>query len=626
MNDLAISFLLRLGTASIFLAVTAVLALVMLNVLRCSSPLIHRLTWCMVLLQGILVFQLPIQIPWNETPVFNAVIGNSEIAAIKVPLSTLAADSNAPLIIASANSASTGVSQSDWASLLLLVWVGGIVFILGRWIRDYAVFIRAIESHVCDREDWCNEWKAIAATSKARKIPVLHISANVGPMLCRLPDGYRIVVPYELWRGFTSVQRQSILRHELAHFERRDVLKTLIANVIALLHWFNPMAWLASRSFEDSIEWTCDDHVRALEPRNSTNYAKALLAIGEYSRHKSAWSTAVFGGRFADRIRRVLSDERPSIPRFRMAMILGLLAACVAMRIFQVELVAQNPEKPKAIAAANSEVSTVQKDLFMVPVTTEFQQWYLKGHRTKKDDSAAKSYSAYANINLMSLANGQSAELDASQLDLSALQKALKMMDLAKEKEKLYLHLDHGTLPKSKQLELIKADIIEVFEKAGFASIRRTEGYRATNDWYGLSGKGESNLDEPQLGSEQVIVFPIKTPLSHFLTSKSSTEAVDCLVEVLPTLALDAKAFLTDSDKAIIREAVGKMTIPSDGVVRLHINLKRPKTVEEIRELAQVKKDSDYHREPTEFLKSLGFKKVVISVDCGSSIFLSSYN
>ena len=50
---------------------------------------------------------------------------------------------------------------------------------------------------------------------------------QTGPMLCRIPDGYAVIVPEWLWRALDPSERQSILRHELAHYARGDLWKSL---------------------------------------------------------------------------------------------------------------------------------------------------------------------------------------------------------------------------------------------------------------------------------------------------------------------------------------------------------------------------------------------------------------
>ena len=102
-------------------------------------------------------------------------------------------------------------------------------------------------------------------TSVRRPIP-LRVTDQLGPMLCRLPAGYRLIVPAWLWQRLDPSERQAILRHELAHFTRGDLWKSLAIRALALPHWFNPFAWWAVRTFDECGEWACDDVATGPEP------------------------------------------------------------------------------------------------------------------------------------------------------------------------------------------------------------------------------------------------------------------------------------------------------------------------------------------------------------------------
>ncbi len=52
--------------------------------------------------------------------------------------------------------------------------------------------------------------------------------------------------------------------------------------VVALPHWFNPIAWLVVRRFDAAAEWACDR--AATEQEAATVYARALLRLGEAAR------------------------------------------------------------------------------------------------------------------------------------------------------------------------------------------------------------------------------------------------------------------------------------------------------------------------------------------------------
>jgi beta-lactamase regulating signal transducer with metallopeptidase domain len=72
--------------------------------------------------------------------------------------------------------------------------------------------------------------------------------------------------------------RYAALVHELAHIQRRDALSTLISRLACVLHWYNPLVWLAARHVRSLQERACDDAVLCAGAVPS-DYAQFLLDV-----------------------------------------------------------------------------------------------------------------------------------------------------------------------------------------------------------------------------------------------------------------------------------------------------------------------------------------------------------
>jgi beta-lactamase regulating signal transducer with metallopeptidase domain len=66
--------------------------------------------------------------------------------------------------------------------------------------------------------------------------------------------------------------------HELAHIQRRDALSTLISRFACVLHWYNPLVWLAAARVRSLQERACDDAVLRTGAAPS-DYAQFLLDV-----------------------------------------------------------------------------------------------------------------------------------------------------------------------------------------------------------------------------------------------------------------------------------------------------------------------------------------------------------
>jgi len=83
-----------------------------------------------------------------------------------------------------------------------------------------------------------------------------------------------------------------VLLHEMAHLKRRDCQTLLLARLVTALHWFNPLAWTATRRLQAERERACDDLVLDAGT-GSADYAQHLLEIARAMKARGAptWAT-----------------------------------------------------------------------------------------------------------------------------------------------------------------------------------------------------------------------------------------------------------------------------------------------------------------------------------------------
>ncbi len=73
-----------------------------------------------------------------------------------------------------------------------------------------------------------------------------------------------------------------VLSHEKMHIKRGDHILKMAAYVVCILHWFNPLIWVAYRMLGDDIEMACDEAVvRGIGEEKKKEYANALLVAAE---------------------------------------------------------------------------------------------------------------------------------------------------------------------------------------------------------------------------------------------------------------------------------------------------------------------------------------------------------
>lgn len=151
-----------------------------------------------------------------------------------------------------------------------------------------------------------------------------------------------ILVPRGIAANLAPEQLRWVLLHELAHVRRRDLAVLALQRVAAILHFFNPVVWIANRIIDQLREYACDDMASALGRASAVESGEAfvsVLRLAGSERRGLAGALGVFGldarASCVLRVRRLLDDERPMRVTTGGWPLLGLvlLAAIVVPRL-----------------------------------------------------------------------------------------------------------------------------------------------------------------------------------------------------------------------------------------------------------------------------------------------------
>lgn len=89
-----------------------------------------------------------------------------------------------------------------------------------------------------------------------------------------------IYVPVRLLDQLEATDWRSILTHELIRIRRRDLLWNHVMALLLILHWFNPLMWLASRKMREDQELSCDS--RVMDHVDNRQYGFTLLKLAAW--------------------------------------------------------------------------------------------------------------------------------------------------------------------------------------------------------------------------------------------------------------------------------------------------------------------------------------------------------
>lgn len=104
-----------------------------------------------------------------------------------------------------------------------------------------------------------------------------------------------------------------IILHEQAHITRKDHWWKMIGFTILMLHWFNPVVWLAYMLLCKDMEFACDERViRKMNRQEKARYSESLLQCSINLKGGSIMSVAFSKGCIKRRIRSICQHKRPA--------------------------------------------------------------------------------------------------------------------------------------------------------------------------------------------------------------------------------------------------------------------------------------------------------------------------
>ena len=323
--------------ATLVTAAAVGLAWLLLSGLRISSPRVHRVAWALALAPGWLLWPWTWQIETPPPETARAIsLGGMPSSAWAWTSEGITQPQQSTLEVPLAMVSPTAMATQA----ALAVWTFGVAALVIRSARRYGQVARTLPLGSPPDSAWRRQWRRQLKAAGVRRRVELRTTDRLGPLLCFVPFFYLVLVPRALWSVLSDPERESILRHELAHLVRRDLWKSLAVRILALPQWFNPLAWLAVRRFDEAGEWACDDAAARATAGGDLALANSLLRAAEFISAVPCGAAALHGGVLSRRIRRLAAPRIKEDSTMKKLIVLSLLAAVAAVQLVRIERVA----------------------------------------------------------------------------------------------------------------------------------------------------------------------------------------------------------------------------------------------------------------------------------------------
>ena len=178
-------------------------------------------------------------------------------------------------------------------------------------------------------------YHALCEKRKVKPVPVWYVDPLPSACLVGVVKPY-IALPLNL----SESELPQVLTHELCHLKAGDPWWAALRNLCCIVHWFNPLVWIAARCVRTDCELACDERVTAgMEAQERLAYANTLVlaAARRNAPRMSVLATGMTmtGKRLKQRVSAIISSSKKWV---WLAAVLGVVLVLItAMAFFTAE-------------------------------------------------------------------------------------------------------------------------------------------------------------------------------------------------------------------------------------------------------------------------------------------------
>jgi beta-lactamase regulating signal transducer with metallopeptidase domain len=174
-------------------------------------------------------------------------------------------------------------SSWPWRTILPVVWcAGALVLALKVFLGHRRLALRLRSQIPSSKPALLELLRDCAREVGLRRAPHLIETGVVhSPCIFGL-FAPKLLLPLSASSALTPWQMRCVMLHELCHLRRRDIFLNCLTTMLQVLHWFNPLVWLASSRFRADRELACDAMALGhLAQEEAGEYGRTILRLLE---------------------------------------------------------------------------------------------------------------------------------------------------------------------------------------------------------------------------------------------------------------------------------------------------------------------------------------------------------
>jgi beta-lactamase regulating signal transducer with metallopeptidase domain len=233
-----------------------------------------------------------------------------------------------PMVIPIYNAASSSIIFNIvWWQIATAIWLSGVFVFLAYQLLKHYCFVKMTErwaNNITDKKTLAL-FRIIKTDIRVNKWIELYICSSISsPLMIGLIKP-RIFIPE---KELSQDELSFILKHELIHYKRKDLLYKYLVLAATAIHWFNPVVYLIGKVIAVLCEMSCDTEVvKNTDDETRRHYSVTIINAAKFkSRKITALSTNFYGGKkgMKKRISSIMNTRKKKA---------GLVVFCLALVI-----------------------------------------------------------------------------------------------------------------------------------------------------------------------------------------------------------------------------------------------------------------------------------------------------
>lgn len=328
-----------------------VLAVLILRfVLKKAPKWINVLLWGIVAIRLICPFSfestlslipsaetIPLNIGMDTTPTIN-----SGISAINNAVNHIISQSNTPMAGASVNLLQITIGIYEY------IWIFGMIALALYTAISYWRLRRKVDTAVRYKDN----------IFQSENVSFPFVLGIIKP---------RIYLPFKM----NGQYLEYVVAHEQAHICRKDHWWKPLGFLLLMIHWFNPLMWLAYVLLCRDIELACDEKViKELGNKQRGDYTQALVACSVNRRMIAACPLAFGEVSVKERVKSVMNYKKPAF----WAIIISVIV-CVGVAVCFLTNPKQDSYTLRIVVPAGSQEKFVYTDEEVSTIRNSIKIW-----------------------------------------------------------------------------------------------------------------------------------------------------------------------------------------------------------------------------------------------------------